>query len=531
MIYNRYFKNTDSLSNEQKEDLQEYLRNPRDGFTLLYDACEQHQPLEVKQFITRLQTLNICYIDEKDIKSVDDWKENTAVGLPHTVCPKAIPMTSDDKYYNYSLVDEGPVSEIRYPMQDSFTSVSKTFKSKHYPLFKGIVNIAKSMGVSVIEVDETKGQAVKATESFAFGKNKIGLKIYIKNKIDGYTISDQEKTVAILTNILKVLSKNEINLVIAGTDGIKIPDQEKMIVVLLATVLANRALDYGDNSENLTVERCLNLQLCNKLNAANVNSERFVTLFGIAVKSAEVFLEKANITLSNVTDTIRAKGFTYIKEPKTISQALTGYYSKEEYAKLYGLTNPEIYKTEESNQIQEQKTEQLAKVKDLPKLTGKLSLNKNVINKKTVDRHFDEVIVEKVSQRVEFLSGKLAEAKTDYKKSQITAQIRFLESFIAKYTIYNISKGQNYNTKLTTATTINDEKLEKFLRLVLKMKEDIIDNSFKNSDKITNDRKIDVNTFINQSANQVYGIKSVNTEVGALISKTISNLDKDELVK
>lgn len=329
------------LSEALLKDMKDFARTGEDPIFWLVNGKDA----SIDEIITRMQSANIESVVGLGYKTMDQWSRSNP---PRAVRKSIAPITNTDRYSSFALIeDANHYGKLRYPLVASYAAKNLFFGTKTFPDYSRFINrIRSAYKVKVIEKNDSgelfsykrKGKVSAMLKNIGYGALNLCRKLFkkqifkpnasYKGKIvingsiavgenNRYKFSQQEKLTRIIYALTKVTSKD-----IAKQNKINLDNRVMAYANLLANVLVCRAINYGSNNANRIVEASLSLQMCNTLAGLEVDSQTLKQANDIAKQTALFTINKLGISKNEIMTAMRATGYEYHTEPKTIIDAL-----------------------------------------------------------------------------------------------------------------------------------------------------------------------------------------------------------------
>lgn len=373
------------LSVEANQELESLINNEENAFDLLYKNHNGEQELTTQAIVARMQMQYFAKNPvERELKSNDNngWEQNEDYE-PNEVnlgIASVVKVNGKKQYSSFALKEIEGVYSLRYPLEDTFTSVGPTFSEDSMPDYEYnrlIKKLESKLKVKVREdnvytystykVNFFKNAIVKIKNAYfklakKYDKIQVGYAGCIKlhNEHNGYPISNVEKVVKIYDSIFGATMKKQAYLLKKKND-IKVTKDISFASRIYANLLMSRVTNFGNPEINKKVERCLALQFANILNRNNFSSEELRTITDLATKTAADACKNLGITTQEIVSRMTINGYDYTLVPTDEYQALLCYRERDYSQYKQGMEEKPKEKVEKVKKVATPTLEELVK--------------------------------------------------------------------------------------------------------------------------------------------------------------------------
>ncbi len=493
------------FSSSTKNEVSDLINNKKDAFDMLREVLEGEGCYDYSEIVTRLQTQFFAYErNRQNILTAQAWRNgwrNNSFRVNKTIAP----ITSNNEYSSFALIEPSDELLLHYPLDDDYISLNGPFALKDETEYteqnfnRELKNIEDKLGIVVTQKENfssskfkqsfMKRAIVKIKNIFyKLSKKQHEMqtsysgKINLNTNVEGFKPSYVDRLAKVYDYILKVSVKDVAK---SYKNGEKLPKSLLFVSRIYANILMSRVLDLRDVSNNKKLEKCLWLQYANNLNKYCFNSNDLKLITTIGLEAATKTCKKLGISTSNIISKMTMLGFKYDCVPTDEKSALIkatqrdySIYSQESVEKRLEKEKAETIGEKEDKA----KTDTKSETKEEEKVHFSTNVKSSNVKESTITKMVDKAVVNCLSTQGTNLAEKINLGKVNGKKlEKTTAQLNLYNLVLSYYVQASRSKPMSVkNEGQFNENEISKAKL--IVQAIIHERQSLIENVAANSD-------------------------------------------------
>lgn len=350
----------EKLSPKAKLELNTLVSKKQTALDMLIGVFYNKETFNASDVATRLQVQYFALnpkFNSLETDDLDGWWQKEEYE-PNTVNANVHPIVETEttvnewgkKYYSsFAVKAVDGDNKLKYPLKDDYLDVGSPFSEDDMGdtnYVEIISQIESKLGIKVVDgyfpslnlykrnkinialvkiknvVYKLTNQQDKITSAFAG-------KLFLADKTKShYKYNNIEKTVKVYDEILKIQVEKQVKYNFENFKK-QINKNIKFASRLLANVLINKTLYYGNPEINRKVEKCLLLQFSNIINRENFTSDQINLITKLAVSASLDLCKTMGYTKQKVVRMMLVNGYQYEAMPSCIEDALLSVKEKD----------------------------------------------------------------------------------------------------------------------------------------------------------------------------------------------------------